>query len=607
MLSRTALHNQRVSLGFRRRETSFWVVATIGLACAPTEPAPTEGDRVPEVVISGAQLRATYRLDGADLISPLLDAGDQATVVGLMIEADAPIHFEARALGDTSRPGEWRSSEETWREGDHSVARIDLGMPARAVELRLPAHEAEHLRLLTWSAVVPQPLEPLPLAPRFATTRSGLSAALQAAGVQTRANWGARATQCSQLDTVKTRMAVHHTVSPPSSGGDYALRLRQTQAYHMDTRGWCDVGYHFFVTTDGRLWEAREARFLGAHVGSNNDNNVGIVFVGCFTPGDATCEQADFGPTTPPEVMIQAGGRMIGLLSTEYGIPVDAQRVLGHRDHPGAQTGCPGDALYARLADLRAIANGGTTGPTDGSAKGVVWDLSITAGPSDPGNKRIIDARVTASSGDSTTVRASDAFWTFDLPPGRYTFTAEAPGYQTATRELEVTEGGETWGSIGLLPGTAQQDVPVEVLVYDAAAGRQSPLAGVAVSLRGGAAVTTSTAGLATFTATAGPATITAQKSGFITATRSVVLGGTTTVHVELALAPVVVPVDTDGGVAADTGPTKEELGEDGEPMPVGEPEGGCGCSSARDQAGSGVGVVAVLLASTLFRRRRRW
>lgn len=580
MLPRRDLHNRWVSFGFLSRAALFVTLTTVGLACAPTEPVPTEGDRVPEVSLSGAQLRASYLANGAELISPPLAAPDLATVVGVMLEADGPVRLEARGVDETGRPGAWQPAKETWREGQASVARIDLGVVASSVELRLPAIDAERVQVLTWSAVVPQPLQPLPRH-GVDTTRSALSANLQAAGVRTRAQWGARATQCSQLDTVKTRMAVHHTVSPPSSGGDFAARLRQTQAYHMDSRGWCDVGYHFFVTLDGQLWEAREARFLGAHVGSSNPNNVGIVFVGCFTPGDSTCEQAGFGPTTPPEVMIQAGGRMIGLLATEYAITVDDQRVLGHREHPGANTGCPGDALYARLADLRAIANGGTTGPTDGSAKGVVWDLSITAGPSDPGNKRLNDAVVRASSGDSTNVRTGDAFWSFDLPPGRYTFTAEAPGYQTATRELEVTEGGETWGSIGLLPETVEQQVPVEVLVYDAAGGRQTPLSGAAVSLRGAAPVLTSSAGLATFTATAGPASITAQKSGFVSATRSVTLGGTTTVKVELALAPVVVPVDTDGGVTPDTGPNPEENAEDGEPMPVGDTEGGCGCRSS--------------------------
>lgn len=605
VLPRRDLHNRWVSFGFLARVVLFVGLVTGGLACAPTEPAPTEGDHVPEVSLSGAQLRASYLANGPDLVSPPLAAPDLATVVGVMLEADGPVHLEARGVDESGRPGAWQNAEETWREGQASVARIDLGLVASSVELRLPALDAERVQILTWSAVVPQPLQPLP-SPAVATTRSGLSANLQAAGVRTRAQWGARATQCSQLDTVKSRMAVHHTVSPPSSNGDFAARLRQTQAYHMDSRGWCDVGYHFFVTLDGQVWEAREARFLGAHVGSSNPNNVGVVFVGCFTPGDTTCDQAEFGPTTPPEVMIQAGGRMIGLLSTEYGITVDDQRVLGHRDHPGANTGCPGNALYARLADLRAIANGGTTGPTDGSAKGVVWDLSITAGPSDPGNKRLIDAQVRASSGDSTSVRAGDAFWSFDLPPGRYTFTAEAPGYQTATRELEVNEGGETWGSIGLLPETTEQQIPLEVLVYDAAGGRQTPLVGAAVSLRGGAPVLTSSAGLATFTATAGPALITAQKSGFVAASRSVSLGGTTTVRVELALAPVVVPIDTDGGVTPDAQPNPEENGEDGEPMPVGEEEGGCGCSTAQDPSGSWPAGMALLLAALFSRRRPR-
>jgi hypothetical protein len=582
-----------------RLSSAFSIVALFA-ACAPSEPQPTDGDRVPEQVISGASLLAEFSTDGSDLVSPPMIAPDQATVVGLMLEANGSVAVEARGIDDDGRRGHWHKSEETWREGDLAVARIELGMTAVAVELKIARTEAEKIRVLTWSAIVPQPLQPSPKN-GYATSRSGLSAALSAAGVKSRADWGARATQCSTLDTTKTKMAVHHTVSPPTSNGDFEARLRQTQAYHMDTRGWCDVGYHFFVTIDGTSWEAREARFLGAHVSDNNSNNVGVVFVGCFTPGDTTCETAGYGPTTPPEVMIQEGGRLLGLLADEYGITVDSQRVLGHRDHPGAQTGCPGDALYARLADLRSIANGSGPGPVEGSARGVIWDLSRSAGPADPGNLRVESARVTCSNGESTSVRAGDAFWSFNLDPGRYTFTAEAPGYATATRELEITGGGESWGSIGLLPsGMMAMTVPVEVLVYDAAVGQSAPLAEVQVSLRGGAAVTTNAAGLATFTATAGPATISAAKTGFVTASRAITIGGSST-RVELALAPIPAPIEGDAGVMPMPDP---EEGGDEVPMPPVEEESGCGCRDLPSGTHPS-SLWALALALVLLRKKR--
>ncbi len=62
--------------------------------------------------------------------------------------------------------------------------------------------------------------------------------------------------------------------------------------------------------------------------------------------------------------MVKAAGSLLGRLSSMYGITLDANAVRGHRDFPGASTSCPGDYVYARLGDLRAIGRGEATAPT---------------------------------------------------------------------------------------------------------------------------------------------------------------------------------------------------------------------------------------------------
>src|SRR5688572_15079601 len=419
-----------------------WFIGGLAFAASCGEEAltPTMGDRIPEVSISGASLVREYDRDGAWLVSPVLHAPDRASRVGFMIDMkldrmDAPAEFEARGIDRFGRIGPWVQAELTWREGEIRVGRADLGIAAVEAQVRIREEEADNLATVLWSAVVPMPADGAPIG----TLRRGLAGSLAAAGVKSRADWGARGTQCSTLDTVKTRMAVHHTVTPASASGGYEQRIRGIQAYHMDSNGWCDIGYTFMVTTDGQAWEAREAIYLGTHVANNNSNNLGVSFIGCFHPGDSTCDQAEFQPSTPPEAMIQGGGNLIGLLKNEYGVTVNANTVLGHRDHSGAQTSCPGNALYAELGRLRDIANGVNPGPVMGKANGVVWDLAITPGPNDAGNRRLIGATITCSCGQQTTARDGDAFWTFDLEPGLYTFTAEAPGYAPSSRELMVS------------------------------------------------------------------------------------------------------------------------------------------------------------------------
>ena len=63
------------------------------------------------------------------------------------------------------------------------------------------------------------------------------------------------------LNETKTKISVHHTVTPTSASGGYEQRIRGIQNFHMDTNGWCDVGSG--VLDWPALWTA--ARAAGAN------------------------------------------------------------------------------------------------------------------------------------------------------------------------------------------------------------------------------------------------------------------------------------------------------------------------------------------------------
>jgi len=130
------------------------------------------------------------------------------------------------------------------------------------------------------------------------------------------------------------RLTVHHT-------GEYAGMaelpelevLRRIERYHRNERKWCAIGYHYIVGKDGRIYEGRPVRYQGAHVRSNNQNNIGISVAG------------DFMRRQPTQRQLQALAAFLGEGSRKYKVP--RSRIFGHRDLNASL--CPGDALYAWL------------------------------------------------------------------------------------------------------------------------------------------------------------------------------------------------------------------------------------------------------------------
>ncbi|MCA9605376.1 MAG: N-acetylmuramoyl-L-alanine amidase [Myxococcales bacterium] len=299
-----------------------------------------------------------WTTQGEWLVSPALEAPEGATRVGLLIAQSEPglmPHVQTRALADGVPVGDWVDVDETWAEEDHHVGIAELGTVADGAQIRIASTDATIVQQLTWNAVIPDDealVEPDPSSD-LGSSRESLRSELGGLGIVTRERWGARATRCTSANASKSRMAIHYTVTPSSNP---ERQVRGIQAYHMDSRGWCDVGYHFLVGIDGSIYEGRPLHLLGSHVGGNNTGNIGISFIGCFH--SSSC--SGMGPTTPPEAMIDAGGRLLGELSDIYGIALDGAHVKGHRDHSGASTSCPGDYLYRRIGDMLAIGRDGT-------------------------------------------------------------------------------------------------------------------------------------------------------------------------------------------------------------------------------------------------------
>lgn len=166
-----------------------------------------------------------------------------------------------------------------------------------------------------------------------------------------RGEWGARPAR-AVLHTAwssRTRFVTHY------SGADHTQSVRAIQSFHMDTRGWVDIGYNFLVDRDGNIYEGRGWDTIGAHVANHNTESIGVCHIG--NNGDHTMTSLRAIRWLYDLATVRGGGREL--------------RKNVHRDL--GSTSCPGDLLAAWVkggmrVDLPAPVPGATTNPllTDG-------------------------------------------------------------------------------------------------------------------------------------------------------------------------------------------------------------------------------------------------
>src|SRR5450756_1789154 len=93
-----------------------------------------------------------------------------------------------------------------------------------------------------------------------ASSTQALFAASAAPAIISRAEWGARDQVCTP--DVASRLVgavVHHTAGSNdySTVAEAMQQIRNDQRYHIEGRGWCDLGYNFVVDKWGNIYEGR--------------------------------------------------------------------------------------------------------------------------------------------------------------------------------------------------------------------------------------------------------------------------------------------------------------------------------------------------------------
>lgn len=159
--------------------------------------------------------------------------------------------------------------------------------------------------------------------------------------------------------TVPTHIIVHHTADKTifTPQTDYAQIVQAYYDYHVNTKGWDDIGYNWLIDPNGIIYEGRGNANRGAHFSCMNSQTMGVAMIG------------NFEAKLPTALALKALERLIAWEANDKNIDVEttgfhqeAQKdlfhVSGHRDANGAiksctTTACPGTSLYQYLEELR--------------------------------------------------------------------------------------------------------------------------------------------------------------------------------------------------------------------------------------------------------------
>tara|TARA_R100000353_G_scaffold121074_1_gene86129 strand:+ start:331 stop:747 length:417 start_codon:yes stop_codon:yes gene_type:complete len=110
--------------------------------------------------------------------------------------------------------------------------------------------------------------------------------------------------------------------------------------WHVNGRGWSDIGYHWVIRLDGSIEVGRPLEKSGAHTKGHNKDSVGVCYIG-------GCD-ADGKPKDTMNPEQEKAWRMIVLsLRTLYGNHIT---IHGHNEF--ANKACPSFTVKEKFADM---------------------------------------------------------------------------------------------------------------------------------------------------------------------------------------------------------------------------------------------------------------
>lgn len=133
---------------------------------------------------------------------------------------------------------------------------------------------------------------------------------------------------------IKTPKLVFTSTPPFRKSTDYVIihhaaghgSIEQEHEYHVNHNCWNGIGYHYYIRTDGTIYQGRQIYEQGIHCVGKNSNSVAICFEGNFQTESLSTGQ------------LNSGEWLAAWLLEYFNLPISALRE--HRDFNA--TACPG-------------------------------------------------------------------------------------------------------------------------------------------------------------------------------------------------------------------------------------------------------------------------
>lgn len=154
-----------------------------------------------------------------------------------------------------------------------------------------------------------------------------------------------------------SHLVVHHSAGSNTSP-NWAATVRAIWDFHVNTRGWDDIGYNYLIDPDGVIYEGRGNDVQAAHFSCMNQGTMGVCLLG------------DFNTATPTTAVINSLIEIMGWKACDIDEDprdttffnngaVDLINLCGHRDGNSIPasctvTECPGDNVYNIMNNIRS-------------------------------------------------------------------------------------------------------------------------------------------------------------------------------------------------------------------------------------------------------------
>ncbi|MDY6993400.1 MAG: peptidoglycan recognition family protein [Pseudomonadota bacterium] len=156
-----------------------------------------------------------------------------------------------------------------------------------------------------------------------------------------RYTWGTQAPKYKNLvlDWNYTAIAIHH------SGNKGMKKPVEIESYHMNDQNGDDVGYHYLIHPEGKIYEGREIVYKGAHISLKNTGKIGILMLGDY---DEQWWDVD------DELTEAHLSKLKSLMTTLKSLFPTIKTLGGHREFISKKNeGCPGNLLMNKMDNLR--------------------------------------------------------------------------------------------------------------------------------------------------------------------------------------------------------------------------------------------------------------